>query len=229
MIEQLGGHLESSQGQSNMCLFSTGFSPVRKICSDVFSTGSSSFGNVHLLWHGSSNGCSEYLLLHSSSTGCREYLLHCGTPPPPPPPFSDLGDPSVVSHSFCSLLLSLPGVFLPFLKCVFAEASPTLFIVSALSCSGSIAELAETSRVRHRAALYLFPQRPPLQRPHTHTHYQALPHIPNACTNCYHGNPYCLGRRVEFIMHVYQGVSKRQGVERIGNNWKGIRGKGCKG
>jgi len=33
---------------------------------------------------------------------------------------SDLGVPSAVSHSFCSLLLSLPNIFCPFLEMVFS-------------------------------------------------------------------------------------------------------------
>ena len=78
----------------------------------VISRGCSSFRNIHLLWRRSSTGYSEYLLWCGSSMDCSEY---------PSLPWStssssDLGVPSVVRHSFCSLLVSLFNILYPFLN-----------------------------------------------------------------------------------------------------------------
>lgn len=78
---------------------SMGCSPVRKICSSVSSPQLAVPSGISI--------CSGVFL----SAVCREDLLCHGQPPPP---FSDLDVPSLVSHSFCSLFLSLCVFFCSF-------------------------------------------------------------------------------------------------------------------
>lgn len=82
--------------------------------------------------------------------GCRDYPSW-STSSPSFSFTSDLSVPSVVSVSFCSLLLSLASVFFSFLD-MFVEVPLTWLMGSALTCSGSIAEPSGTLCVQHRAA-----------------------------------------------------------------------------
>lgn len=73
------------------------------------------------------------------------------------------------SHIFLTAVSQLPhrGVFFFFFNPLlsYAEEQTAFFIVSALDSSGYLLEPAGTGSIRHRAALGLFSNRPPLQQP----------------------------------------------------------------
>lgn len=104
---------------------------------------------------GLSKGCSPFKAYTCSSMGTPWAtvslgicLLHHGAPPAP----LTLLLPLFVTPLFPSPLWH----FLPFLKYVFTEVSTTWLMGLAVSCSGSVAEIAGTSCVQQRAATHLF-------------------------------------------------------------------------
>ena len=129
---------------------------------------------------GSSTGCSVDYLLHcsppwavgglSSSPGSSpgaagESLLCSGVWSIfPSPSFSNLQ--GCFSHVFLTPLTAALQHFLPFLKSIFTETPPAWLKGSAVSCGGSVLELAGKVCVWHWAAAPgVFSQRPPCSTP----------------------------------------------------------------